>query len=289
MLKFNSIEYNKTDFDIYDSSKKLIINWYPMLVCNYRCPYCFMSDKLLKTKPYEVDLNILDEFKDFKLPINFGIAGGELTLITNFKELYKKCSDLKSEKLNFRFISNGSFCNNSLEIANSGNIEWLLTFHPHSANINKFIDNIKKLKDQFTIRVMLIPESRFIKYYDFFKDFENAENVQFELLFDSYNNFDNKFLKYLENGLKIKYKIGNKDYTREELIKNKLNNFKMCKCYINQFQFFNKDKIVKSCSNKIYTLDELKEWDLVKPEICKLNKCSIGSHLEFSKILFRSI
>ena len=89
MLKFNSIEYNKIDFDIYDSSKKLIINWYPMLVCNYRCPYCFMSDKLLKTKPYEVDLNILDEFKDFKLPINFGIAGGELTLIKNFKEFRK--------------------------------------------------------------------------------------------------------------------------------------------------------------------------------------------------------
>lgn len=286
MINFNSIEYNKTEYSIHDSTKKFILNWCPMLVCNYRCPYCFMTEKLLKTKPYEVNLDVLNDLKGFKLPVNFGIAGGELTLIKNFKELYKKCSDLASDKLEFKFISNGSFCNNSLELANSGNVEWLLTFHPHTANINKFIENIKKLKDPYSIRVMLIPESRFIEYYERFKDFED---VQFELLIGSYNNFDNKFLKYLENGLKIKYRIGDKEYTREELVKNNLNHFKMCKCYINQFNYVNSKTLIRSCSNNVFDIEELKLWETIKPEVCKLNICSNGCHLEFNKTLFKSL
>lgn len=289
MVDFCSIEYNKTEYNIHNSTNKFIINWYPMLVCNYRCPYCFMSEKLLKTKPYEVNLNELDNLKGFKLPINFGIAGGELTLIKNFKELYNKCANMSSDMIEFKFISNGSFCNNSLELANSGNIEWLLTFHPHTANINKFIENIKKLKDPYQLKVMLIPNKRFIKYYDYFKEFEEAENVQFEILIGNYDNFDNEFLKYLENGLKTKYIIGNKEYTREELIKNKLNNFKMCKCYINQFQYINKNKLIRSCSNNVFDIEELKQWKSIKPEICKMNTCSNGCHLEFNKTLFRSL
>ena len=286
MLKFNSIQYNKSEQEMYDTTNRFIINWYPMLVCNYRCPYCFMSEKLLKTKPYEVDLKVLNDLKGFKLPVNFGIAGGELTLIKNFKELYKKCADLASDKLEFKFISNGSFCNNSLELANSGNIEWLLTFHPHSTNIDKFINNIKKLKDPYTIKVMLIPDNRFIKYYDYFKDFEN---VQFELLIGSYNDFNNKFTKYLENGLRTKYKIEDKEYTREELIKNKLNNFKMCKCYINQFNYINSKTLIRSCSNNVFNIEDLKNWEFIKPEICKISSCSNGCHLEFSKILYKQI
>lgn len=50
MLKFNSIQYNKSEHEMYDTTNRFIINWYPMLVCNYRCPYCFMSEKLLKNK-----------------------------------------------------------------------------------------------------------------------------------------------------------------------------------------------------------------------------------------------
>ena len=96
-------------FEIYKMSKKIIesVNYHFTRVCNYKCGFCFHTQKNAYTLPIEKAFEGLKLLKEYGVKkINF--AGGEPFTNSKFLgELIKKCKeDLGIEKISI--ITNGS-------------------------------------------------------------------------------------------------------------------------------------------------------------------------------------
>ena len=128
---------------------KIRFTWDIHYVCNYRCPYCWFDGKwegLKSHNCYPVLEEIIRSWKRIYEKygsVRIEITGGEPFLFPKFEELIKNLSE-------FHYIGISTNLSKDFEL-NEINKERIMvspSFHPLEADLNKFLERVKKLKDK---------------------------------------------------------------------------------------------------------------------------------------------
>ncbi len=130
----------------------LLIRFVATRYCNFRCPYCYLTDDQRNKKKtvfshHSPDewIDAIDVFKDRHLELYF--TGGEPLLLDDFIYLLKATLD-KEFVHSARIDSNLSRLDKFLTKINNPKVKFLASFHPTQVSFDKFIDKIKELKEK---------------------------------------------------------------------------------------------------------------------------------------------
>lgn len=150
----------------YDSipDNFLLIRFVATRYCNFRCPYCYLTDDQRNKKKtvfshHSPDewTGALDVFKDRHLELYF--TGGEPLLFDDFIYFLKKILD-KEFVHSVRIDSNLSRLEKFLKEINNPKVKFLASLHPTQVSFDKFIDKTGLLKENDMLALINLVVSR---------------------------------------------------------------------------------------------------------------------------------
>lgn len=136
---------------------KINFTWLPNYACNYRCPYCFLSEnweEVLKTDKYFPKEKILaawSRIKDKYGEAHICVSGGEPTLFPGFMGVIKEISKIHTIGICTNLsIDVGEIIDN----LDASRVDLSVSFHPHFTKLDDLLDKLKLLK-QYHWRVIV--------------------------------------------------------------------------------------------------------------------------------------
>lgn len=284
-------------YNLDDNIKNtLTIDWYPSLLCNYKCSYCFVNKTGAKFKKddFELFLNFLRN-QDKKITLR--LLGGEPLIIPEIDYILNELD--KIENITTEVVSNGYNLKN-VKLPLKSRIE--ISIHNEYIN-QKYIDNlingiIKQNCSKITIVLNLknnMSNDILIKMKKVVDKLKPL-NLNFNLNTIVGDEFDeclnmNYFLDYFElNGYKdfeetnFNYHLSNKNVKFLDVIdffSKRKNNFKYCICYNAYLKILYNYDIQINCSNEKIgnaLIDNIK-LDKIKM-ICKSDYCDEGCFVD---------
>ena len=132
--------------------KFLLLRFVATRFCNYRCPYCYLTEEIRNNKEDLFSYHSLNEWieaigklSNYNLDLYF--TGGEPLLVDQFIDLVSKLVLMDNVKY-IRIDSNLSPLNKFLKKVDSSKISFLASFHPSHISFTKFMDKLLMLKDK---------------------------------------------------------------------------------------------------------------------------------------------
>jgi sulfatase maturation enzyme AslB (radical SAM superfamily) len=129
----------------------LLIRFVVTRYCNFRCPYCYLTDErrgrqktVFSHHSPDEWVNAIDVFKDRHLELYF--TGGEPLLFDDFIYFLKKIL-YKEFVHSVRIDSNLSRLEKFLKEINNPKVKFLASLHPTQVSFEKFTDRVKLLKE----------------------------------------------------------------------------------------------------------------------------------------------
>jgi len=145
-------------------SNFLLIRFVVTRYCNFRCPYCYLTDEKRSQQKtvfshHSPDewINAIDVFKDRYLELYF--TGGEPLLLDDFIYFLKKILD-KEFIHSVRIDSNLSRLEKFLKEINNSKVKFLASLHPTQVSFDKFIDKTGLLKENDMLALINLVVSR---------------------------------------------------------------------------------------------------------------------------------
>jgi len=173
----------------------ITVQWRPLMMCNYDCSYCTPSSHTpIVKKQIPTGQSLVDASKKLVKQIEnktafFVITGGEPFLI---KDIHLWLEYLLSKDYYVMVFTNGSLSEetykNCQKVFTNPKLLLRLSFHPESADIDKFVNLAKTVQDlgaSVEIRAMLVNT-----YFDKINELENkAQGIDLKKLpvFPLYN------------------------------------------------------------------------------------------------------
>lgn len=132
--------------------------------CNYRCPYCYLSNEKVTNKkdmfshhsPKEW-VTALEKFRHRHLEMYF--TGGEPTLFDNFIEFLQHMVALDYVH-SVRIDSNLSRLDTFLKSVKSPKVKFLASFHPSHISLGHFMEKVETLRDLGMLGMVNVVASR---------------------------------------------------------------------------------------------------------------------------------
>ena len=136
------------------ANRKLSLDWSLHYSCNYRCPYCFFHGrweelgKLNKYLKVEEWIRIWDIVYENCGSVHITIGGGEPIIYPNFIDLIKKLSMKHKVEFSTNLSWNVEIVKEFTEEVNPAQVFLTLSFHPHFAKFNEFLDKVLLFKQK---------------------------------------------------------------------------------------------------------------------------------------------
>lgn len=290
-----------------DFSNDYRIAWFPALVCNFKCSYCFSDNgnKFFDSEKFLVFKNILNDFaKNYRHKVVLQILGGEPTLIKDFN-YYLNMID---EKIYIEIVTNASQDLFKFQRANY----FEFSFHP---------EYFKDKWEKRFLQNLLVPQPKVIninlhndfkKNIDFIKksvnkikNFCHKNNIETYFNINPLNVYNDKrdnldiewFVKELEltdEDFETEnfYYINNQKLSllkHLELYSDLNYNFKNCWCKVNSFVLDYNYNLYYSCSggNSFKKINLIKDKKFLEMKFwrCNLNRCDPSCYLDCEKII----
>lgn len=197
----------------------LLIRFVVSRYCNFRCPYCYLTDEQRNKRKtvfshHSPDewINAIDAFKNRHLELYF--TGGEPLLFDDFIYFLKATLD-KGFIHSVRIDSNLSRSGNFLAKINNPKVKFLASFHPTQILFDKFIDKIMLLKENdmlALINLVISKENMDIlnrpphELAEYFADKDIFLNIAKDFERGLKYGYDEKYKEYID---KLQYPVDN--------------------------------------------------------------------------------
>lgn len=127
-----------------DDKKKLLINMVVTLLCNYRCPYCFIPSWMRRIKR-DMFTKIkkkkwLNTLSNLKFDLEFNFTGGEPLLKNEFIDFLSELCELENVHY-IRVDTNASANVKKLIYKTNKKVRCMATFHPSQVSFDRFINS----------------------------------------------------------------------------------------------------------------------------------------------------
>lgn len=269
-----------------ESFTRLCIHWDLLLLCNYKCSYCyarntgFYGEDWLKIPTWEHQQKIIEAISKCEQPMNIGLLGGEPTLYPHFNDLidYLHLKCCYNEKYgvhnNIYIVTNGSKPNKWFkDLKSYSNMSFLWSYHPEFSEVQPFIDNVETMRDRgfgTKVNIMLHPLKRYRNKIEevYQKCVEKGFKCHPHFLYQDNANtlwrYDSDFWEW------SKEKFGNevrdlefqedcngvikKHYFNDyEVYVNKLNSFKGYNCMNSNYEINANGRVIMYCAEKVFS------------------------------------
>jgi len=302
----------------------LEIHWDTILICQYKCSYCYARDrtdwfKFPETNSHETIIKALSKSH---LPLKLGLLGGEPTIHPKYKEILQLWNDTCSFNETYNVPNTLYTSTNGVRdldwfksIPSYENMSFLWSFHPENSDNLSLEEKMKVMLSkgyECGINLMMLPA---IKYRDKTLDMYNrCKNLGIEVvptylhikkdrIDDSrvmlnYNeefwiwvksNFD--LIKKDKHYIKIQgdAKILEQHLTEDEIFENRYNLFKGYSCMLNHYKINVDGTVNVLCVEDNRTClvennDYFKNIQKIQRFKCPLPACTCAELFEIPKI-----
>lgn len=283
--------YNK-DKTIRD---EIIIDWYPSLICNYKCSYCFVNkeNKCFNKDNFSILLHFL---KRQDKHIHLRILGGEPLIIKEINYVLEELNKIENFKV--EIVTNGFYLKN-IKVPKQMFVE--ISVHYEYIN-EKYIKNLKKgiLNQDCDVTLVLnlhneLDQDILYKIKNVYDEIKDICNVTLNTIVNRVGERINscldfeKFMKYFEvknyKECSLKYIINGQEKSFMDVIsiyKQRKNNFKGCICQNNYLIIDYNYNLKINCSHELlFNILENKDKMLKHIKmVCKNNYCDEGCFVD---------
>ena len=283
-------------------SNEYIIDWYPLLKCNYKCSYCFVhkENKYFLPEKFMIFKDILNELSKNN-DIHLRILGGEPSLIKNFNYYL----EMLNKNILIEMVTNSSKDLSNLKRVNR--FEYSIHYEYYEKHKNIFIKNL--FVPQYKVIVINL-HNEFKKNIDFYKkiilelkEYKEKYNLNFDFSINQIVKYYDKrdtldiewFLKQFNIEIEEnsnKYFLNKKEITYLDYynIYQKYNsNLKNCWCKVNYFKIDYNYNLKYNCSGGyndfLWNLQEIPKFPKLKLWKCKNNFCDAGCFMDCERII----
>lgn len=268
-MKFKSTVYE------YD---RLLLEIDIITLCNYHCWYCYSRKrKNLWNKIMSLDniKMIAKRVKEYKGKVDINLLGGEPLMHPRLDTILKIFSELNNVN-EITITSNGSHDKTSV-ISKYPNVKMNISYHASEVEFSHFLEILEMYNNIGKLNVVTVMMDE-----DYSKDIKDLirikDNYPCTLFEQHYPIIDGEFYNIYENDSKDDFeKIFQIDdsepITYDEVVRNKLNRFKGCRCEIKRVGIQIDGSVKENCK---YTRDKniFKNYTLAdRYMICDMPEC----------------
>lgn len=294
--------------------QRLYVHWDVNTLCQYSCTYCYARKQYKsewgKLGDWDKQQYIIDELSKSSLPVFLGLLGGEPTLHHRYEELLDQILGKVIHHADSRLYitTNGHRSNEWFKKhrPSNGKIYMLWSVHPEHVDEEQFkvlYKNILTMHDKgykTKINLMLHPGRKFWEQTK--KMYEELNKLDFAILHPHfiYSGFDKdvkynkdfyKEFQFLENQREKEFVFtdaAEKEYifSDYEIFSKRLNQFKGWKCWQNNYEIRNDNKVSDQCFDRKgmeIPVDFFKNITEIKPKLCPHNYCSCDGLMKIKK------